>query len=336
MLFLTGGLGFIGSHVAAYLAETGTKAIVILDNLCNSNIGVLATFRTLYPTTTFFFHEGDIRDRDLLERIFRLHPTIHTVVHFAGLKSVKESFAKEAEYKEVNVGGTGILLDVMAAAGCDRFIFSSSATVYGTAPSPLTEASPVGHGITNPYGETKWAGECLMQARASTVRSVILRYFNPIGAHPSGQLGEAPNGAPNNLFPILLKAVQEGQSLSVFGTDWPTRDGTCARDYVDIMDLAEAHGAAIERFDALVETENPYITNIGTGRSTTVLELLAAFEAATGVRVPYTVAPRRPGDLAEVYAAPCPVRMEQLGWKPCHDVLTSCRHGYAFLCNASS
>ncbi len=340
MILLTGGLGFIGSHVAAELAaalqpqqqqqQPTDEGIVILDNLANSNIGVLATLRSMFPKTTFFFHEGDIRDRALLDLIFRIHGSIHTVIHFAGLKSVKESFAKKEEYDAVNVGGTETLLDAMEAAGCRNFIFSSSATVYGTAPSPLTEASEVGVGISNPYGETKWAVECLLKTRTPTIRSVVLRYFNPIGAHVSGLLGEAPNGAPNNLFPILLKAVKERRTIEVFGNDWPTRDGTCARDYVDIQDLATAHVAAVNRFDSLVGQDSIFTMNIATGVSTTVLELLAAFETATGIRVPYTIAARRPGDLAEVYAVPDPSRMDLLEWRPVHSIEESCRNGWKF------
>ncbi len=335
MILLTGGLGFIGSHVAAELAQQQQQqqdeGIVILDNLSNSNIGVLASLRSMFPKVTFFFHEGDIRDRALLDLIFRIHGPIHTVIHFAGLKSVKESFAKKEEYDAVNVGGTEILLDAMEAAGCRNFIFSSSATVYGTAPSPLTEASEVGVGISNPYGETKWAVECLLKTRAPTIRSAILRYFNPIGAHASGLLGEAPNGVPNNLFPILLKAMKEHRHIEVFGDDWPTRDGTCARDYVDIQDLAVAHVAAIRHFDNLVHGDTGIFTmNIATGISTTVLELLAAFEVATGIRVPYTIAARRPGDLAEVFAVPDPIRMDLLKWRPLRSIEESCRNGWNF------
>ncbi len=330
MILITGGLGFIGSHVAAFLATRNPKQpLVLLDNLCNSNISVLASLRTLCPAATFHFYEGDVRDRALLDSLFREHP-IDVVVHMAALKSVAESFAKREEYEAVNVGGTRIVLEAMEAAGCRNFVFSSSATVYGTATPPLTEGAEVGVGIANPYGQTKWAVEQLLHTKIPTIRSVILRYFNPVGAHESGLLGEAPLGIPNNLLPVVLRSVREGQPLRIFGDDWPTRDGTCVRDFVDIQDLAAAHGAAIDRLATLTQTENPYIVNVGTGRGTTVLEMLEFFRRATSVQVPYTIAPRREGDVGCVVAAIDPVRMAALGWRPVYTVEESCRNAWRF------
>ncbi len=357
MIFLTGGLGYIGSHIAAKLAEQEQHTdiirngqtvfgdpslareldldkclgleIVILDNLCNSNIFSLTTLRHIYPTTTFHFYEGDVRDAALLRHIFDSHP-IHVVIHLAALKSVKESFAQQTEYESVNVGGTETLLAAMESSGCTRIVFSSSATVYGTAPSPLSESSKAGVGIANPYGETKWTVEQLLKARAPTIQSVILRYFNPVGASPTHLLGEAPTGTPNNLFPVLLRSLKNQESITVFGSDWPTRDGTCIRDYIDIQDLATAHTAAVKRFDSLVASENPWIANVGTGNGTTILELFAAFEEATGIPVPYTLGDRREGDLSEVVAAISPSRLSQLAWAPVHTLEKSCRNAWRF------
>jgi UDP-glucose 4-epimerase len=334
MILITGGLGYIGSHVAATLAEKSD--IVILDNLCNSNISALTTLRHLYPTTAFHFYQGDIRDPVILHRIFEDHP-IATVIHMAALKSVKDSFAQREEYESVNVGGTKILLEAMEAAGCTRIVFSSSATVYGQAAPPLSETTKAGIGITNPYGETKWTVEQLLQTRAPTIRSVILRYFNPVGAHPTHLLGEAPSGTPNNVLPVLIRSLHEAVPMTVFGDDWPTRDGTCARDFIDIQDLAAAHACAVARFDTLVEQENPWVCNIGTGRGTTVLELVGCFESVNGIQVPYTLGPRREGDLDEVFAAINPARLALLGWTPQQTLETSCFNSWQFSlrCNRS-
>ncbi len=339
-ILITGGLGYIGSHVAALFAQQQSQSqqqseIVLLDNLCNSNISVLTALRILSPNdaTIFHFYEGDVRDRALLDRIFQAH-TIDTVIHMAALKSVAESIENPEEYESVNVGGTRTVLEAMEAAGCRNIVFSSSATVYGQAAPPLTEDTEAGVGIASPYGQTKWSVEQILRTRTATatttLRAVILRYFNPIGAHPSRLLGEAPTGTPNNLLPVLLRQLNANQPLTVFGDDWPTRDGTCVRDYVDIQDLAAAHVAAVARIDALTVAENPYIANVGTGRGTSVLELLACFEAATGCRVPYTVGPRRPGDLAEVVAAIDPDRMAALGWSSVHTLEKSCRNAWNF------
>ncbi len=222
------------------------------------------------------------------------------------------------------------MLEAMEAAGCRNIVFSSSATVYGTAQPPLSESTEAGVGIANPYGETKWAVECMLRTRTPTIRSVILRYFNPVGAHPSRLLGEAPLGTPNNLLPVLLCALREGQPLTVYGDDWPTRDGTCLRDYVDIQDLAAAHVAAVNRLETLAAVENPYVANVGTGTGTTVLEMLECFDRATGCGVPYTIGPRREGDLAAVVAAIDPARMAALGWKPTHTLEKSCRNAWHF------
>lgn len=341
MIFITGGLGFIGSHTAALFAQKGTE-VVILDNLANSQRSVLDRLHELADPAKFIFYEGDVRDKNLLRQIFLRH-SIETVIHMAALKSVKDSFEQRDEYESVNVGGTEILLEVMEEVGCRNIIFSSSATVYGNAAAPLSETTQTGVGLSNPYGETKWAVEQILKARSAkttpTIRSVILRYFNPVGAHPSGLLGESPNGTPNNLFPVMLRAIREGIAatkdensvkLTVFGDDYPTRDGTCVRDYIDIQDLAEAHWCAAERFAALAEKENPFVCNVGTGRGTSVLELLDCFRGATGVQVPYKMGPRRDGDLGELFAAVDPERTAALGWAAVHTLEESCKNAWLF------
>lgn len=299
-ILLTGGMGYIGSHCAVVLAAAGHE-IVIVDNLSNSDIGVLARVRRI-TNRPMDFIEADIRDRARLEDILR-HHGIEAVVHFAGLKAVGESVAQPLRYFDNNVNGTLCLLEAMQAADVRRLIFSSSATVYG-APQylPLDESHPTG--ATNPYGRTKLHIEEILQdvARADPRwRIVSLRYFNPVGAHDSGLIGEDPSGIPNNLMPYITRvAIGALPALSIFGQDYETADGTGVRDYIHVMDLAEGHSAALAY---AATTDKAYdVFNLGTGQGYSVLEMVAAFARVNGVPIPYHFAPRRAGDVARCYA----------------------------------
>lgn len=332
-ILITGGLGYIGSHLAAALAEKGARSIVLVDNLVNTTRQVLYNLQILYPATVFSFYRVDIRDRLALEEVFKSH-TIGTVVHMAALKAVGESFTRPYDYYDVNVGGTLSLMEVMEAYGCRHILFSSSATVYGTAPSPLTDTSPTGVGITNPYGQTKWMIEQILKDQVCADgrwRAQVLRYFNPIGAHPSGLLGENPV-KPNNLFPYMLRAaagLSDGP-LTVFGTDYPTADGTCVRDYIDISDLVEAHIASLRRLEHA--DVGPWeVYNIGTGVGVSVKECLTVFEQATGISVPHVFGPRRRGDLPFVIATVSKKTEEVLGWKARVPLEVSCQRAWAYM-----
>jgi UDP-glucose 4-epimerase len=310
-ILVTGGLGYVGSHACVALAAAGYR-LVIVDNLSNAKEAVLARLRELTGEEPAFFR-ADLRERDALERIFSATP-IDCVVHFAGLKSVAESVEKPALYHDNNVGGSAVLLGVMAQHGVRRIVFSSSATVYGD-----PERLPIGetHRLRpqNPYGETKLAIERLLAARAATdagFRYAALRYFNPTGAHASGRIGEDPHGVPNNLFPYLCQvAVGRRPKLLVYGDDYATEDGTGLRDYIHVTDLAHGHVAALRFLDA----EDASITaNLGTGRGYTVLQAVKAFETASGRRVPLEVVARRPGDVAAC-VADASLAHAQLGWR---------------------
>lgn len=333
-ILITGGLGFIGSHVAAALAEQGYPSIVLVDNLTNCTKEPLYTLQLLYPNTIFTFYEADIRHAFVLDAIFDVHH-VEAVIHMAALKAVGESVTKPREYYDVNVGGTLSLLNVMENHGCYKIVFSSSSVVYGSSSPPLTEATPTGQGILNPYGKTKWVVEELLKdmARAYPLRwrIQILRYFNPIGAHPSGMLGEDPTIA-NNLFPIVLQCVagESWEPVTVFGTDYPTPDGTCVRDYLDVWDLAKAHVGALKRFGAR-SCNAVEISNVGTGCGVSVLELLTTFEKSTGIHVPVLMGDRRPGDLASIVSEVQPETLERLGWYPEVSLAESCQRGLAFM-----
>lgn len=333
-ILITGGLGFIGSHVAAALAEKGYPSILLVDNLSNCTKEPLYTLQTLYPNTTFTFYEADVRHSFVLDAIFDVHH-VEAVIHMAALKAVGESVARPWDYYDVNVAGTLALLQVMEAHGCYKFVFSSSSVVYGSAPPPLTEDTPTGHGIASPYGKTKWMVEEVLKdmakAHPNRWRIQILRYFNPIGAHPSGLLGEDPKVA-NNLFPIVLRCVagESVEPVTVFGTDYPTADGTCVRDYLDVWDLAKAHVGTFRRFSAR-DCEPVEIYNVGTGRGTSVFELLTTFEESTGVYVPVLLGDRRAGDLVSVVSEVRPETRERLGWTPTVALADSCRRGLAFM-----
>ena len=329
-ILVTGGAGYIGSHTLTELLQAGHEA-VCLDNLSNSSPRALERVEAVTGKKVPFYR-ADVRDRAALERVFRAH-RFGCVIHFAGLKAVGESVAKPWEYYENNIGGTLTLTDVMRRSGCKRIIFSSSATVYGDpAEIPITEDCPKGR-CTNPYGWTKWMQEeILRDLHTADVKNgdpdpwrvVILRYFNPIGAHPSGLLGEDPNGVPNNLMPYITQvAVGKLEKLHVFGNDYDTPDGTGVRDYIHVMDLARGHAAALKA----LETGGVEVFNLGTGRGYSVLEVVAAFEAASGVKIPYVLDPRRPGDIAACWADPGKAE-RVLGWRAERDIADMCRDSW--------
>jgi UDP-glucose 4-epimerase len=275
---------------------------IIVDNLCNANVEVLKRINAICGHTPTFY-QGDVRDEALLDRIFVEHD-IQAVIHFAGLKAVGESVAKPIEYYDNNVNGTLVLARSMCKANVKRLIFSSSATVYGDPESvPITENSPVGN-TTNPYGTSKFMVErCLTDIFVSDENwsITLLRYFNPVGAHPSGSMGEDPQGIPNNLMPFVAQvAVGRRQQLAVFGDDYPTPDGTGVRDYIHVMDLADGHIAAL---NAATEKSGLHIYNLGTGKGSSVLEMVDAFSRACGHPISYRIEPRRPGDIAECWAS---------------------------------
>ena len=310
-ILVTGASGYIGSHTCVELLQNGFE-IIALDNLSNSSPESLRRVERITGQPVQF-HEGDVRDRAALKRILRDH-RIDAVIHFAGLKAVGESVAKPLLYFENNVAGTVSLLQALAEAGVKRFVFSSSATVYGDPDSvPITEAARVS--ATNPYGRSKLMVEQVLGDLAHSDqdwRIGILRYFNPAGAHPSGLIGEDPRGIPNNLMPFVAQvAVGRREKLAVFGDDYPTPDGTGVRDYIHVVDLARGHVAALDR---LFSRPGGFTVNLGTGRGYSVLEAVHAFEAASERAIPYEVVRRRPGDIASCYASPV-LAQELLGWR---------------------
>ena len=316
-IFVTGGTGFIGSHTVISLLQSGFD-VVILDNLCNSSTKILPRLQQISGKSVPFY-EGDIRDREVLRRIFAEHD-IDSVIHFAGLKAVGESVAEPMKYYDNNVSGSLVLAEEMARAGVFNIVFSSSATVYGD-PGKVPYAEDMKPGdTTNPYGTSKAMVERILTdiQKADPRWSVILlRYFNPIGAHQSGLIGEHPNGIPNNLLPYICQ-VAGGKLpfLSVFGDDYPTPDGTGMRDYIHVVDLAEGHVAAMK---AKSHVPGVHLLNLGSGRAYSVLEIVRAFEAASGLTIPYQIKPRREGDLACVYADPTYTK-QQTGWETKRDL----------------
>ncbi|WP_411876703.1 UDP-glucose 4-epimerase GalE [Vulcanococcus limneticus] len=330
-LLITGGAGFIGSHTCLSLLEAG-HGLVVLDNFANSSPEALRRVQELtgpQAATRLQLIRGDIRSREAVAQAFRAAP-IDAVLHFAGLKAVGESVRQPQRYWDVNVGGTLQLLKAMADHNCRTLVFSSSATLYGFPDQvPIPEKAPLRP--INPYGHTKAAVERLLTDVAASEpgwRVAALRYFNPVGAHPSGRLGEAPSGTPSNLFPYLSQvAVGLRPTLQVFGADWPTPDGTGVRDYIHMMDLAEGHRAALE---VLVREPPQLLTlNLGSGRGHSVLELVAAFEAASGRAIPYQVVARRPGDSPTSVADPS-LATARLGWRTRRGLAEICRDGWAW------
>lgn len=310
-ILVTGGAGYIATHTIIELDAAGYTAIVI-DNFTNSSRQSIERVEELIGKDILVY-EGDVRDEALLEKIFSEN-NIEGVIHFAGLKAVGESVQKPIEYYDCNIGSTLTLLKAMKAADVATIVFSSSATVYGDPEKlPLTELSPVGINLTNPYGRTKYMIEEILRDTAASDSSwgvTILRYFNPIGAHKSGRIGEDPNGIPNNLLPFISQvAVGKRDKLMVFGDDYPTVDGTGVRDYIHVTDLARGHVAAIEH-----SKSGAHIYNIGTGHGTSVLELLRAFESENNITIPYEIVDRREGDVAIYYADASRAKSE-LGWQ---------------------
>ncbi|MGB4881713.1 MAG: UDP-glucose 4-epimerase GalE [Neisseria sp.] len=316
-VLVTGGAGYIGSHTVVQLLNSGHE-VVILDNLCNSSAKVLSRLEQICSQAATFY-QGDIRDRALLQHIFQKH-RIKAVMHFAGLKSVGESVSNPIQYYDNNVCGSLVLAEEMAKADIFNIVFSSSATVYGDPPTvPITENMPVG-GTTNPYGTSKYMTERMLsdiQLADPRWSVVLLRYFNPVGAHQSGLIGENPNGIPNNLLPYVCQvATGKLAELSVFGSDYPTADGTGVRDYIHVVDLANGH---LKAMDAKQNQPGVHIYNLGTGNGYSVLDIVKAFEAASGVLIPYRLAPRRSGDIATCYADPAKTAAE-IGWCAEHNL----------------
>lgn len=311
-ILVTGGAGYIGSHTLVELLAAGYEPLV-LDNLCNSSRESLTRVEKITGHKVSFI-QGDIRDAALLEQVFAEH-SVRAVVHFAGLKAVGESVEQPLSYYDNNVHGSQVLLQAMLNAGVYQLVFSSSATVYGEpAEMPISEQCPVGR-PTNPYGRSKLMVEDILRDLAISeprMRIAVLRYFNPVGAHSSGLIGEDPNGLPNNLLPYIAQvAVGKLQQLSVFGDDYATADGTGVRDYIHVVDLAQGHVAAL---DYLAKEPGVHTWNLGTGKGYSVLEMVKAFEEASGQSVPYQIAPRRAGDIAQCYANPDKAKRE-LGWQ---------------------
>ena len=299
-VLITGGCGYIGSHTCVQLMKSGMTPIII-DNLHNSSEQVLDRINQLEGEAPTFY-KGDIRDRELLQRVFNEHE-ITSVIHFAGLKAVGESVEQPLTYFENNVHGSLVLADEMGKAGVKSLLFSSSATVYGDPEVvPITESTPTG-AVTNPYGRSKFmVEECLKDLHHSDPQwsITLLRYFNPVGAHPSGLMGEDPQGIPNNLMPFIAQvAVGRRESLAVFGDDYPTPDGTGVRDYIHVMDLADGHIAALNNVG---KQSGLHIFNLGTGKGSSVLEMLNAFSEACGKEISYQIQPRRAGDIAQCWA----------------------------------
>lgn len=325
-ILVTGGAGYIGSHTCVELLNKGYDVIVV-DNLCNSCKEALDRVQEI-TGKTLKFYEVDILDREGLTKVFEAEQ-IDSVIHFAGLKAVGESVAKPLEYYQNNITGTLVLCDVMRSHGVKSIVFSSSATVYGTpAFVPITEECPKGI-CTNPYGWTKSMLEQILtdlHTADSEWKVILLRYFNPIGAHESGRIGENPKGIPNNLVPYITQvAVGKLESLGVFGDDYDTPDGTGVRDYIHVVDLAIGHVKAIEKMAKI--RDGVLIYNLGTGIGYSVLDIVKGFEKAVGQPIPYVIKPRRPGDIATCYADPTLAKKE-LGWEAVHDLNKMCEDSW--------
>ena len=323
-ILITGGAGYIGSHTAVELMNAGHE-VVVIDNLCNSSAKVLDRLEQLCGAR-FHFVRADVRDGTALDRIFADH-AIDAVIHFAGLKAVGESVAQPLRYFDNNIGSTLALLQAMDRAGVRRIVFSSSATVYGDPDTvPVTESSKLQ--VTNPYGRTKLMCEDILrdlQQADPRWKVAILRYFNPVGAHESGLIGEQPNGIPNNLMPFITQvAVGQREFLSIFGQDYPTPDGTGVRDYIHVVDLAQGHLAAL----CYLQQQQASITvNLGTGRGVSVKELADTFARVNGVPVPYRFVDRRPGDVA-ILCADTRFAQVELGWQARLDVDRMCQDAW--------
>ena len=321
-ILVSGGAGYIGSHTCVELIQAGHD-IVVVDNFVNSCPEAIHRVEQITGTTIPFV-EADLCDAAAVEQIFNQYPDIDSVIHFAGLKAVGESVAKPLEYYTNNLTSTLVLLNAMRAHNVKNFVFSSSATVYGDpATVPIREDFPTG-GTTNPYGTTKLFIEKILMDYCKadpTLNVALLRYFNPIGAHESGLIGEDPNGIPNNLVPYIAQvAVGKLEKLHVFGGDYPTPDGTGVRDYIHVVDLARGHVAAIEKVS---QNCGLFVCNLGTGKGYSVLDILHAYEKACGKELPYVMDPRRPGDIAACYADPQKA-WDEMGWKAQYGIEEMC------------
>lgn len=324
-VLVTGGAGYIGSHTCVELMQAGHD-VVVFDNLCNSYRAVIGRISRIVGRVPEFL-QGDVRDLDALRQVFAPH-RFDAVIHFAGLKAVGESVEKPIEYYDNNVHGALTLCRAMAEAQVGVLVFSSSATVYGSmSPVPIREDAPLGP--TNPYGHSKWMVERILEDLAATNRAAwriaLLRYFNPAGAHPSGLIGEDPQGIPNNLMPNIAQvAVGVREKVRVFGSDYPTRDGTGVRDYIHVVDLARGHLAVLE---TMLRERRGFTLNLGTGRGVSVLEAVRAFERASGRSIPYERVARRAGDVAECYADPS-LAERLLGWRAALSLDDMCRDAW--------
>jgi len=321
-ILVTGGAGYIGSHTCVELIQSGYD-IVVVDNLVNSSPEALHRVEQITGKSVSFV-QADVCNIDAMERLFSQYPEIDSVIHFAGLKAVGESVRKPLEYYTNNLVSTLTLLNIMRNHGVKNFVFSSSATVYGAPASvPIREDFPTG-GTTNPYGTTKYFLEQILKdccAADPDFNVALLRYFNPVGAHESGLIGEDPNGIPNNLTPYIAQvAVGKLEKLHVYGNDYPTPDGTGVRDYIHVVDLARGHVAALKKLERKCGL---FIVNLGTGKGYSVFDVLHAYEKACGNPLPYVVDPRRPGDIAECYAAP-EKALNEMGWQAERDIDEMC------------
>ena len=320
-ILVTGGLGYIGSHTCVALIEAGYKPIVI-DNLRNTRIETKSAIEEITGETLEFYELDAKNTKEVSNKIGLIHGTIH----FAALKSVGESIEKPMEYYTENLESLLSIIEVSADNGSKNFIFSSSATVYGeTSEECVTEATPLGRPL-NPYGHTKSLGEQILKSGNSPFNTVLLRYFNPVGAHPSAKIGELPNGIPNNLVPYITQtAAGLREKLTVFGSDYDTRDGSCIRDFIHVVDLAEAHVAALRYSD---KTTNPFdIFNVGTGNGNTVLELIQTFEKVNDIKLNYEIGPRRKGDIKAIYTDTFKIN-STLGWKSRFNLQEALKHSW--------
>ena len=331
-ILVTGGAGYIGSHTLIALAEANYE-FVVYDNLCNSSQESLTRVEKII-NKKIAFQEGDIRDKETLQKVFKIH-SIDAVVHFAGLKAVGESVEKPLKYYDNNVNGTLTLLEVMKEYNCKKIVFSSSATVYGDPKTtPIKEDFPLS--ATNPYGRSKlFVEEILRDVYRSdnAFQIVLLRYFNPVGAHESGTIGEDPNGIPNNLMPFIAQtAVGKREVLSVFGGDYDTEDGTGVRDYIHVVDLAEGHVKALQKISDIKEV---LTVNLGTGKGYSVLDMVKSFEKASGKKVAYKIVKRREGDIAKCFADPIYAK-EILGWSAIKTIDEMCEDSWKWQINNPS
>lgn len=327
-ILVTGGAGYIGSHTLIELISAG-HAVTVVDNLSNSSAEAIKRVEKI-TSTSIPLHVFDLQDKEKLDTLFS-EENFDAVIHFAGLKAVGESTQQPLLYYRNNIDSTLTVLEIMDKYDVRQFVFSSSATVYGSSPVPYTELSTTGQGITNPYGQTKYMIEQILRDTAAANpanKFTILRYFNPVGAHTSGLIGEHPNGIPNNLMPHITQvATKKREKLSVFGNDYNTIDGTGVRDYIHVVDLAKGHVAALEHGKPGVS-----IFNLGSGKGTSVLELVHAFEKASGVTIPYEIVERRPGDLPEYYADATKA-LTELGWKTEKSIEEACADSWRWQSN---